>query len=145
MAAKKANQKAAETKDPNASEEPVQQDLDQGNQVDGSEPNEGGESSTANASDQEHDQTSYQDPSQPPEPGAGDPEALDPDADQEVFVLVDHNPLGLKCASVATVSVAEARQLEARGIVDTNEAAVLRGKASQPVSGNADQAIEDED
>lgn len=67
-----------------------------------------------------------------------------PPEEMEVLVLVDYNPLDLKCATIATVSGTDAIRLEKQGIVDTAEKAVARGKASQPKIAGGDQVIEDE-
>lgn len=133
MAAKKTTQKAADTQGPNRdkdakqgtnqSEDPRQQELGQSVQAD----------------------SSGQDPEQKTGPASDDPAELDLDADQDVFVLVDYNPLGLKCATVATVTVAQARRLQKQGIVDTADEAVARGKGNQSTSADADQVIEDDD
>jgi hypothetical protein len=84
------------------------------------------------------------------QPGAGvnpddDNQDDEPPEEMEVFVLVDYNPLGLKCATVATLSGVDAIRLEKQGIVDTAEKAVARGKANQPKTTGGDQVIEDED
>lgn len=62
-----------------------------------------------------------------------------------VFVLVDHNPLGLKCGTVATIPAGQAERLSGLGIVDLSEAAVSRGMAQLSDGADREQVIEDED
>lgn len=147
MAAKKQNQQSqsSEAQKPDA---PQQQELAQGDQQQenqGQAP-EAKPDVTNGPADQGGDaagSTSDPDPATTPDPG--DSEDQDSDLEQEVFVLVDHNPLGLKCATVATMPASQAARLEKQGIVDTAEAAVARGKANRSGAAGGDQVIEDND
>lgn len=137
MAAKKSTEKATGSAEQKTDENAGQQ------QELGNQPAEESQAATGDVHAGD-DQGTNEQPGAGANPDDGNQDD-DPPEEMEVFVLVDYNPLGLKCATVATLSGVDAIRLEKQGIVDTAEKAVARGKVSRPKTTGGDQVIEDED